>query len=201
MSQKKQPASSQEAEEAGGKANPGQMKHQAQVVHRTRGRARVRLAPESRKPEHLAEVKQHLEAQEGVHSVAVDANTGSVLVKYDHETHTHEGIMGLLEDINILTGVVIPEVAEGEKEGDKLTEAIKDLNTRVYRATGRKAHLGVIAFVGLTAFGIRQTLVYGLGLELIPGPVLLIAAVELYRRRDQLKPDLNGNGGPKASPA
>ncbi len=179
--------------------NENGVTHQAKVVHASRGRARVRLDRESRKPHHLAKIKAHVEAQEGVQAVDVNTQTGSVLVKYDHETHTHEGIMSILEDINVLAGVVVPEVAEGEEEGDKLTEAIKDLNTRIYRATGRKAHLGVLAFVGLTAFGVRQTIVYGVGLELIPGPVLLLAAFELYRRRNQMKP--NGSTAQAAQPA
>jgi len=180
-------------------ANGNDITHQAKVVHRSRGRARVRLARESRKPEHLAKIKQHLEAQEGIQAVEVNGQTGSVLVQYDHETHTHQGIMSLLADVNVLAGVAVPEVSEGEEEGDKLTEAIKDLNTRIYRATGRKAHLGWIAFAGLTAFGIRQTIVYGVGLELIPGPVLLLAAIELYRRRDQMKPDINNIQSPQAA--
>jgi cation transport ATPase len=172
-------------------SNGDGVRHQAKVTHQSRGRTRVRLARESRDPANLARITQHLEAQEGVREVSANAQTGSVLVKYDHETQTHEGIMSIFEDVNVLVETAIPEVAEGEEEGDQLSKAIDDLNARVYRATGQKAHLGWFAIAGLTAAGVFQTAVFGLGLEFIPGPVLLIAAVELYRRRHLMKPKID----------
>jgi hypothetical protein len=170
--------------------------HQAEVVHSTRGRTRVRLAPESRNPQVLATVKAHLEVQEGVHEVVVRERSGSVVVKYDHTVHAEADVLEMFEDVGVIAGEVLgvdEEEGEAKEEANRIAKAVRDLNTIVYRRTGRRLHLGLFAIGGLTLFGVRQTALYGLGLEFIPGPLALYMAYYLIRHRDRLRPAVDGD--------
>src|SRR5215813_10277912 len=91
--------------------------HHANVAHQIPGRVRIRLHQESRHPHILQKLKTDLDGQPSVHGVEVNETAGSVTVKYDAQQHTEAGILGLLQDLDVLVGATLPHIEEEEENG------------------------------------------------------------------------------------
>ena len=162
-------------------------RHHARVTSLTPGRLRIKLHPTSRDPQMMHGIKRRLESQEGVHDVRVNPASGSVTVKYDHQHHSTAGILGLLEDIDVVVESIghVPTVEDGEIEGSDRLEtagflaAIDDLNQRIYEATGIPINLKIavpLAFVGAGIWSIGRK---GLMIESVPGWLFLWLAFDM----------------------
>ena len=163
-------------------------RHPAHMVSLTPGRLRLRLHPKSRDPQLMHGIKRDLESQEGVHEVRVNPATGSVTVNYDHECHSTAGILGCLEDLDVVMESLghLPTLENHESEGGDLLEtagflaAIDDLNQRISAATGLPINLKLalpLAFVGAGLWSIGRK---GLRIESVPGWLFLWLAFDMF---------------------
>jgi hypothetical protein len=160
--------------------------HRAEVASHIPGRLRVRLQRESRHPHILNRIKEKLEEQPGVHAVEVNHAAGSVTVKYDHQLHVGTGILGLLEDFDVLVGTVMDVPRIGGAAGSEgagvvtLADALNDLNSRISALTGISLDLKVLFPVALAGTGLWLIAVNGLMIETMPGWLLVWFAFDAY---------------------
>lgn len=155
--------------------------HSAEIAHHIPGRIRVRLHRQSRHPHILHRLQTTLSAQPGVHHVEVREVAGSVTVHYDSQQHTMTGILGLLEDLDVVVGTVtevlhIENSVEEDGRGKAaltLTGALDDLDRRLAALTGTAFDLRVLFPLSLMGLGLWQIKERGLMLELLPGWLLV----------------------------
>src|SRR5215813_3628393 len=124
--------------------------HHANVAHQIPGRVRIRLHQESRHPHILQKLKTDLDGQPGVDGVEVNETAGSVTVKYNAQQHTAAGILGLLQDFDVLVGTVMeaPHIEDEDhskhgKAALTLAGALDDLNQQLSALTGHTVDLRV----------------------------------------------------------
>ncbi len=153
----------------------------------------------------MKRIKADLEARQGVGGVNVNPVNGSITVHYDPAQHSTAGILGLLEDVDVLVDSLtdIPGL-----DGDTPTvgEAMGDLNARLARF-GLPIDLRVLlplAFVGAGAWSIARN---GLMLEKVPGWLLLWLGFDLFVKTHpnvmvrvrEGKESLDAENGPKST--
>jgi hypothetical protein len=172
------------------------------IVSHAPGRMRVRLHPEHRDPEALAEIEESLRIQGGVSSVSTDARTGSVLVHYDRHALSRDDLVSMLFDVgvvarNLLGAEDVPEdlgrdderkgVAQHSASATGILDAVTDLDHRISELTGGKVDLKVLVPAGLGLMALRQVALNGLGLGQVPGYVLLWYTFDSFYKLHQRK--------------
>jgi len=140
----------------------------------------VRLHRKSRQPHILHRLKAELSAQPGVYQVDLREAAGSVTVNYDPQQHSMTGILGLLEDLDVVVGAVmeVPHIESAEEGGHSkaaltLTGALDDLNRRLAMLTGNIVDLRVLFPLSLVGVGLWQIRKQGFMLEILPGWLLV----------------------------
>ncbi|HKA54937.1 MAG TPA: hypothetical protein VKJ47_14875 [Candidatus Binatia bacterium] len=168
--------------------------HRAEVASHVPGRLRVRLHPDSRHPHIMHKLKQDLANHPGVRDVTVNPVTGSVTVMYDAQTHSGSGILGVLEDLDVIVGTVLhaPHIG-GAARGHSTTaitlaEALDDIDRRISALTGHTLDLRVLFPLSLVGLGVWQTMVTGLMLETIPGWLLVWLGFDAFLKLHQPTP-------------
>ena len=164
---------------------------QCQMVSNTPGRLRVRMDHSGRRSDLMEHIKVYLENQAGIRQVNTNTSSGSVLVRYDEQTHSHHEILSMLRDI----GVILYEVAfDGERDlsdvgpsstAAEITRAISDLDNRIYHLTGGTANLRLMVPLLMGAVGVWQIRRNGWGLTQVPGYVLLWYAFDAFYKFHQ----------------
>ena len=74
----------------------------ATVASHIHGRIRLKLHPDSRSPEVMESIQHKLKSLEGIENVRLNHQCGSVVVHYDQGRHSMAGILGFLEDLDIV---------------------------------------------------------------------------------------------------
>ncbi|CAL1241767.1 HMA2 domain-containing protein [Candidatus Methylocalor cossyra] len=159
---------------------PSRTTHRARIASHVPGRLRVKLTPGRSTAGILAQIKADLEARQGIHGVAVNATTGSLTVEYDPQRHTSAGILGLLEDLDVLVeSLTHTGLGSG---GATLTvgEAIDDLNARLSRFAHLPIDLRAVLPLGFVGLGVWSILRNGLLLDQVPGWLLVWAGIDLF---------------------
>jgi copper chaperone CopZ len=168
----------------------------ATIISNTPGRLRVRVGPDSRQPEALQRVHARVGEHPGVHSVASNPNTGSVVVRYDHHHHRLADVVGVLED----AGMIFESVEEGAEpetpDGDHSSTAagivgtFDDLDKRLSELTGHRVDLKLLFPLGLGAAGLYKLLRNGWEFADVPALVLLWYAFDAFHKlhRSQRQP-------------
>ena len=156
------------------------MSRRIEVASATPGRTRLRLPSSQRDPEHVERVAEHIARRPDVERVRTNHRTGSVLVSHADDRTLDDRILEDLDEIsNVLSfgmgGTEVGNIA------NQLGETISRLNQRIYEATGENYHLGTLVPGAMAVVGVWQTVRTGLGFELIPGPLMLWLAWDLYR--------------------
>jgi hypothetical protein len=159
------------------------------VEHSAHGRTRARVRKEDRTPEKLAAIKAELEQHPDVLNVRIDQRTGSVVFEHDKERKGHEVLVEAFSDVEMLAGLLF-EVPIGEEEGggddtDRLDRKIADLLSRADEWQAQKTGIhgrGVILSGAVAALGVAQIAIYGISLEMLPGPMLLYIAYDIHRK-------------------
>jgi hypothetical protein len=160
------------------------------VEHTSRGRTRMRLSKELRTPEKMAAIQEQLSQHPDVQSVEINQRTGSVLIKHGHERDGREVIKETFEGAEVLAGLIL-EVPIGEEEegggGEygKLDQTLADLTSRFDEWQARKTGIhgrGRVVASGIAGLGILQIALFGISLEMLPGPVLLYIAYDIHRK-------------------
>jgi len=163
-------------------------RHRAQLASLVRGRLRVKLHPESRAPHLMEEIQRRLQSREGIHEVRVNPLTGSVTVNYDHERYGTTGILGLLEDLDV---IVESTVAGEHPPTGGFIAAIDDLNARIYGATGVPVDLKIAMPLTFVAAGIWSIGKKGLMIEALPGWLFLWLAFDMFVKLHPSHPGLD----------
>jgi hypothetical protein len=166
------------------------------VESKTPGRTRVRVKKELRTPENMAKIQQKLEEHPDVKDVTVNERTGSVVFTHGKDKDGHGVLAAIVQDAELLIDVAFDVPIAEEEEGDggeygKLDQTLSDLvyqcDKWVYKRTGLRFRGQIIAGT-IAAAGIAQIAIYGIGLELLPGPVLLYIAYDIYHRENKEPP-------------
>ena len=162
----------------------------------THGRIRMQLRPEYRTPEMIAQIKAQLEKDERVQEVTINERTGSVTVKYASE-HSGHGLLWKAMQEAELVGEAAFELPEDEEEpgeggggestygklDGQVASVIYKFDLAVFRRTRGKIHLrGRVVPLALAGLGVAQIAIYGIGLELLPGPLLIWIAHDIHHR-------------------
>jgi hypothetical protein len=167
---------------------------QGQITSAVPGRVRLRLPPPHRHA--LPELGAHLGRQPGIHQVAVNGVTGSVLIHCDRHRMSTGDIAAMCRDIGVVVGELIPAVGElapvaelvGSDAG--LPEALDDVDRRLGRDFPRQTGLRLLVPLILGSLGVRQLIVDGLGQ--LSGYLLILVAIDAFvrilRRRRRAKP-------------
>jgi hypothetical protein len=115
----------------------------AVVASHVPGRIRFKLHSQNRDKETMEGIRRNLEAQEGIDDVRLNPACGSVTVHYDHGRHSMAGILGFLEDLDVIVDSVghLPGIGENEGadhggEAPEFISAVNDLNRRIRSSTG-----------------------------------------------------------------
>lgn len=161
-------------------------KRPAVVASHVPGRIRVKLHARHRDSATMEDIRRHLAAQEGIHEVRLNRACGSVTVHYDHERHSMAGILGLLEDLDVVVDSIghLPSVGEGFPpdggEAPEFITAINDLNRRLRRATGLPVDLKLALPLTFVGAGLWSIVRKGLMIESVPGWLFLWFAFDMF---------------------
>ncbi|GCL36274.1 hypothetical protein SR1949_13760 [Sphaerospermopsis reniformis] len=147
------------------------------IVSDTPGRLRLRVAPENRKVEKMQHIANFLTAQPHISQVRTNIHHGSILIHHDHQTGTLSEILETLKDI----GIIFTDITQGQTEAASgISHAVIDLNQRVERATNGIVDLRFLFPLGLGTLAVRQLIIKGLQLEVIPWYVLAWYAFDSF---------------------
>lgn len=155
---------------------------------KTPGRMRLRVRPEMRTPEAMAQIKENLEQHPDIDDVQMNIRTGSVVIRHSHEHDSHKLFWEAISEVDLIgeAAFELPDEEGGEDPTDRLEKQLADLSydidRAIYKRTGENLHLGLLIPASIAGIGIAQIAVFGIGLELLPGPVLLWIAYDIYRR-------------------
>lgn len=163
---------------------------------KTHGRIRMRLDKDHRSPEQMAQLKAQLEQDERVSEVVINERTGSVTVKHHPAHDGHDILHKALKEAEFLGDLALDlpeEEDEGEEGGKGLTgyarldQQLADLMFKVdrsiYRATGGRIRpRGRVFPAAIAGLGVAQIAIYGISLEMLPGPLLLWIAHDIHVR-------------------
>lgn len=156
------------------------------IISETYGRLRLRVAPLHRHPQEMQRIAHMLQAQPHVTQVRTNVNSGSIIINHDGQNSTLENVLTTLLDL----GVTFADVTEGNSEAaEDMKSTIINLNRRFDRATGGEVDLRFLFPLGLSILAVRQVMVKGLELEIIPWYVLAWYAFDSFLK-------LNSNSQP-----
>jgi hypothetical protein len=166
--------------------NSKTMQRQGYLKSHVPGRIRFKLQPAHRKPGVMHDLQGNLVAMDGIHDVRVNAANGSVTVSYDHTRHSMAGILGILEDLDVMVESIghLPEIEVNGPAGQVSTPqfqiAIDDLTQRIQRATGVSLNLRAGLPLAFLAAGVWSIARRGLMIERVPGWLFLWFAFDLF---------------------
>ncbi|MEZ4768288.1 MAG: hypothetical protein R2844_07670 [Caldilineales bacterium] len=165
------------------------------VKSTTTGRIRLQLRPEYRTPEAIAKVRASLEEDERISEVTINERTGSITLKYSAEHHGHSLLYSAIQEAELVGEAAfdLPEDEEEESAGGgggtygKLDQQAADLMVKIdraiYRRSGGKIHTrGRVFPLAIAGLGVAQMAIYGISLEMLPGPLLIWLAHDIHRR-------------------
>ena len=153
------------------------------------GRVRVRLKPELRTPQAMAKIQEQLNSHEHVGEASINPRTGSVLFTHAKHRRGEEIFLEALKETELVAATVMDLPDDGEEEGGggyaKLDQQLADLLNKVDYEIWRKTGLnfrGQILAGTIAVAGVAQIAVFGISLEMLPGPILLWIAWDIYHR-------------------
>lgn len=166
-----------------------QLQSLGKTESKTAGRMRIRVDPALRSPETMAQLKESLEAHPDIQDVQINQRTGSVVITHEKQHNGHALFWDAVKEVDLLAEVAleVPDESEGgEEPTQKVEQQLADfaykLDKSIYQRTGENLHLGLLIPAGVAGVGIAQVAIYGIGLELLPGPILLWIAYDIYKR-------------------
>ncbi|MEA5512446.1 HMA2 domain-containing protein, partial [Nodularia sp. UHCC 0506] len=149
------------------------------IVSNTPGRLRLKISPPHRHPREMQRITNVLKAQSQIIQVRTNVNSGSMIINYDGKNSTLENVLTTLLDLD----VTFADITEGNSEAaEDVKRAVINLNKRFEQATSGEVDLRFIFPLGLSMLAVRQILVKGLQLEIIPWYVLAWYAFDSFMK-------------------
>jgi hypothetical protein len=162
---------------------PSDRRHSARIASLVPGRLRIKLRRGDELAGLLQRLKSRLEGHEGVHRVKVNPTVGSLTLHYDHARHGMAGVLGWLEDVDVMVESIghLPSVngAEGVTEAG-FVGAAEDLNRRIHHWTGLPVDIKLLLPLLFLAAGLWSTARKGLMVEAVPGWLFLWFAFDVF---------------------
>lgn len=135
----------------------------ARLMSDTPGRLRFRLVSDYRIPGMLELIATGLRSHLTNARVRVNLDNGSVTVYYDCDRLSSDRLYRILQDLNIC--FVLSDKSDAATE---LTEAIASANRQIDRLTEGAVDLRFLVPLGFGTLAVRQLIVEGVQLEVIP---------------------------------
>lgn len=158
-------------------------RHTASIASLVPGRLRLKLHRHNRDSRVLDHIKNRLESQAGVNHVRTNAANGSVTVHYDATRHSTAGILGWLEDLDLIVESIghLPSINGGDRQDSAgFLAAVGDLNGRVRHAAGFPVDIKLVLPLAFLSAGIWSIARRGLMIEAVPGWLLLWFAFDIF---------------------
>ncbi|MBW4556652.1 MAG: hypothetical protein KME59_12050 [Trichormus sp. ATA11-4-KO1] len=147
------------------------------IISDTPGRLRLRIAQPHRHAREMQRLATTLKAQPNISQIQINIPYGSIVVNYDGKDETLENVFATLLNL----GVVFTDITEGKSEAaTNITSAITNLNKQFEQATNGEVDLRFIFPLGLSMLAVRQLLIQGLQVEIIPWYVLAWYAFDSF---------------------
>jgi hypothetical protein len=141
----------------------------AKIISATPGRLRLRIHPATRQAENIQHIANFLAGKSHINQVRTNLHQGSILINYDANASNLAAICALLQEINI----IFADINQGNTEAAiYVKNAATNLNQEFKRATDGKVDLRFLFPLGLSILAIRQLMIKGWQLEIIPWYVL-----------------------------
>jgi hypothetical protein len=164
------------------------------VEERVPGRIQLHLKPQLRTASTMKLIEERLEQDPLIENVTVDQPNGTIVIEFAKSEAGKTLAKSALREAELVAATLF-ELPEGEEGGGggygKLDQQLADLIYRadkaVYKRTGLRFRGQIIAG-GLAGLGVAQIAIYGIGLELLPGPLLLWIAWDIYHRESKEPP-------------
>ncbi|WP_017659958.1 HMA2 domain-containing protein [Baaleninema simplex] len=135
----------------------------ARLMSDTPGRFRFRVASDYRFPATVQPIATALRSHLPNASVRVNLDNGSVTVYYDRDRISGDRLYGILQDLNIR--FVVSDKSDAATE---LTEVIASANRQIDRVTEGAVDLRFLVPLGFGTLAVRQLIVEGVQLNVIP---------------------------------
>ena len=160
----------------------------AHLVSHTPGRVRVRVESSQRHPRAMHVVRDRLDDALGPGRAQVNPTTGSVLVQYDRHSQSWSDVQHVLRDLGVVVeetarglGLEVPDSGVGRSTtGERIVDAVSDLDRQLSALTGRKVDLKLLFPAALGGIGLWRLSAAGLGLAEVPAYVLLWYAFDSF---------------------
>ena len=156
----------------------------ALIVSQTPGRIRLRVFPAHRHQQKIAPIVNSLRARLEVERVKTNIPRGSITLLYGRELLSSEDMRIVLQDLGINLVEVIKEprraVSSSSSAAAEVLKTATDLNQRVKTATNDAVDLRFLLPLSLGVVAVRQLIVKGWQLDLIPWYVLAWYAFDSF---------------------
>ncbi|MDF5724561.1 MAG: hypothetical protein PUP91_29680 [Rhizonema sp. PD37] len=147
------------------------------VVSSTPTRLRLRVAPSHRQSGKMERITSALQAHPNINQVRTNVQNGTITIEQDGEKGSQENVFASLKDLGIIFG----DIAEGKSDAAvEVSNAVVDLNKRVRVSTNGVVDLRFLFPLGLASLAVRQLIVKGIQLEIIPWYVLAWYAFDSF---------------------
>ncbi|CEJ44600.1 HMA2 domain-containing protein [Umezakia ovalisporum] len=151
----------------------------AKIISSTPGRLRLRISPPHRYPEEMKRIANVLETQTHIRQVKTSINSGSITIHHDVQHVSLENVLSTLLDL----GFNFADITEGSSEAaEDVKKAIINLNKRLEQATSGEVDLRFLFPLGLSMLAVRQVMLRGFQLQIIPWYVLAWYAFDSFMK-------------------
>ncbi|WP_013324226.1 HMA2 domain-containing protein [Gloeothece verrucosa] len=143
----------------------------AHLVSSSPGRIRLRLDKESRQPQNIEQLVNVLKEQLEIYRVRGNPQTGSLTIFYATNHWNFEKIREFLQSLNIAVLTAENKINPHPHQSvaaANVTGFFTDLNKQVREATEGTVDIRFLVPLGFSFLAVRQLLIKGLSLEIIP---------------------------------
>lgn len=156
----------------------------AEIISQTPGRVRLRVTPAHRQLQKITPLANALKAQLEIYRVKTNISTGSITVFHGRELLSSQNMCMILQDLGINLVEVTQEqrisVLSSSRTATEIIRTTTDLNQKVQTATNNTVDLRFLVPLSLGILAMRQLLIKGWQLELIPWYVLAWYAFDSF---------------------
>ncbi|WP_242038142.1 HMA2 domain-containing protein [Tolypothrix sp. FACHB-123] len=147
-----------------------------QIISDTPGRLRLRIAPSHRQSEIMQQIVNFLETQPYIIQVKTNLHQGSILINYA-ENVTLAVVFASLQKFGINFTNYIPR---NTKAAIYVRKSVIAVNNKFARATDSTVDLRFLFPLGLSILAVRQLIIKGMQLDMIPWYVLAWYAFDSF---------------------